>query len=802
MIIISNTKPFWLIDPFIRRIVRLSVYLIILGFFIPIIFNFILPTSVHAKGPTAWVADELLVGFRAGVPRDKGKAIYKAHGAAFIDEIPRIKTHIIRVPSHALEKIQRALSHRPEVEYVEKNVILAPDLVPNDPYYPSQWHLPKILALQAWEITKGSSDVIIAILDSGVDSNHPDLAAKIIDGYNFCDDNADTSDVYGHGTAVAGAAAALSNNGTGVAAPACESLIMPIRVSDTSGYANITTISRGLIWAVDHGARVMNLSFGGVAASSTIRNAAQYVVNNGGLVVAAAGNCACLDGTAETPYIISVSATDRYDNLALFSSRGEYVDVSAPGQSILSTLRGGSYSSVSGTSFASPVTAGIIALMWSVNPDLTWVGIRDLLEGTAVDLGIPGYDTSFGFGRVNAYEAVLAAIDATDPSDSTPPSVSISSPMDGAAVSGIVGVNVSASDNVGVTEIELYIDDVLFATDVTEPFVFTWDTTLSSNATHTLHAVAYDAAGNSNASGFRSLTVDNSKSDVTPPNVSISAPADGATVSGTVFVEVAASDDVGVFAVELYINGFLFRMDSAEPFVFTWDTTQYSNGIQKLQAVAYDAAGNSTASVIHSLTVDNYITDVTPPNVFISEPAYGTTVSGTFNIDVSASDDVGVFAVELYINDLLFRMDSTEPFAFAWDTTQTADGVYKIQAKAYDSAGNVAVSASRNLTVQNIHIKAETLPPEVSILSPYDESTHSKPVKIEVEAADDQRVVDLELFLDGIIFQSASCGESSCSLRFSWNIKQAKKGWHTLSAIAYDDDGNIGKSNQVAVNVK
>lgn len=293
---------------------------------------------------------------------------------------------------------------------------------------------------------------------------------------------------------------------------------------------------------MDHGAKVMNLSFGGVAGISTITSAAQYVVNHGGLVVAAAGNCGCFDATAENPYMISVSATDSSDKLASFSSTGNYVDLAAPGVSIYTTTKRGGYGGVSGTSFSSPITVGVAALIWSVNPGLSPANVETLLEANADDLGPAGYDTSFGCGRVNAYKAVLAAGGVPLPSpDTTPPSASISSPADGVSVSGTISVDVSAADNVGVTQVAPYIDGALFATDPTAPYSFAWDTTQSSNTTHTLQAVAYDAAGNSGASAAVSVTSGPSPCVSANPTVALSPSGTqwvktGTTVAYTVTV--------------------------------------------------------------------------------------------------------------------------------------------------------------------------------------------------------------------------------------------------------------------------
>jgi hypothetical protein len=666
---------------------------------------FLLNESIFAQGPPRWVANELLVTFHPGVAGERIQDIYHRHGATFIDEIPGIKTHLIRVPSHALEKVQRALSHRPEVEFVEKNRAFAPDLVPNDPYYPNQWHLAQIKAPQAWDITQGAADVIIAILDSGVDASHNDLSDKLVFGYNFYDYNTDTSDVYGHGTPVAGAAAAAGNNGIGVAGVAWGTRIMPIRVTSTDGWAYTSTISTGLTWAVDNGARVMNLSFSGVAGSQTIRNAAQYVVDRGGVVVAAAGNCGCNDSTAEAPYIVSVSATDSRDDLAYFSSRGDYVDVSAPGLGIWSTTRGGGYGSVSGTSFSSPVTAGVVALMLSANPDLTSLEVMEILENTTDDLGPVGYDTSFGFGRVNAYEAVLTAMASLPQPDTTPPSTHITSPAKGAIVSGTINVSVQAPDNVATVSVELYLDGELFATDTATPFTFVWDTGQAQDGDHTLQAVARDAAGNSGYSDSVTVMVDNSIVDINPPEVSITFPPDGSVVSGTISVMISETDDIGVTMVALYLDGGLMAEDYIAPFSFTWDTTRSADGPHTLQARAYDAAGNEATSAEVTVAVENPLIDNIAPTVNIITPKDGSTVSKVVKINIKAKDDSQLNQVQLFLDDNLFRTAVCNgtycSVQIAWNTRKEATGKHSLTATASDVAGNVGTTSDP----VNIYVK-------------------------------------------------------------------------------------------------
>lgn len=563
--------------------------------------------AAQAQQPTRWVDGELLVGFRAGVGAAGRYALYRDHGASFVEDIGRNTRVVrIRVPVLALEALKRRMERRPEVKFVEKNYEFEPALLPNDLQYASQWHLPKILAPQAWDLTQGAPGAVIAILDSGVEATHPDFAGKLVAGYNTYSNSTNTADQFGHGTAVAGAAGALTNNAVGVAGVAGVAPIMPVRVTDAAGRATSASIANGIAWAADHGARIVNLSFNGIAGNATIRTTAEYAYNHGTLVVAASGNCACVDPTQENPYVLSVSATDETDSLAYFSSTGAFVDLSAPGTNILTTARFGLYAADSGTSLASPIVAGVAALMFAANPALTPGLVTQLLEATAFDPGGNGYDQGFGHGRVDAFAAVSAAAGYAPPPDTTDPTVAMTAPLEGATVSGTAVVDVSASDDVGVVKVDLYVDGIFFVTDTASPYSFAWDTSALPNGTHTLHAVATDAAGNSASTAPISVTVSNAPPDTTPPTVSIAAPAAGATVSGTISVSASASDKVGVTKVEFYVDGALYATDTTAPYSFAWNTTQSGDGSHTLQAVAADAAGN-VASAARTVTVANNV---------------------------------------------------------------------------------------------------------------------------------------------------------------------------------------------------
>jgi hypothetical protein len=377
---------------------------------------------------------ELILKLRAGASPARGAALAGGHGAEVIDSLSELKMHRLRVPEAARESVQAALSRRAEVEWVEPNALLEPVAVPDDPRFEDAWHLGALGAPSAWDLSTGAG-VTLAILDSGVDPNHPDLEGKLVPGYNFYDGNSDTRDVFGHGTRVAGAAAADTNNGIGVASIGWGAQLMPIRVTSTSGYASAWAIAQGLAYAVDHGARVMNLSFAGVGGSSTVANAAAYAVQNGGVVVAAAGNCGCTESTPDRAELLTVGAMAQGDVIWSGSSRGDHVDFSAPGAAILSTVAGGGYGAGTGTSFSAPVAAGVVALLLAADPTLDAAEVEALLAASAVDLGGVGWDPAYGHGRLDAAAAVQAiSTSPPPPSDGTPPSVAITTPETGAIV--------------------------------------------------------------------------------------------------------------------------------------------------------------------------------------------------------------------------------------------------------------------------------------------------------------------------------------------------------------------------------
>jgi subtilisin family serine protease len=512
----------------------------------------------------------------------------------------QVGVRVLRVPPGRREAVLAALRNNPDFEFVEKDSIATPTATVNDTYYSSQWHLPKIACPTAWDITQGQASVVIAIIDSGVNLAHPDLALNLVPGRDLYWNDTDPSDDYGHGTAVAGSAAACGNNSTGVAGVAWKSCVMPLKVTASDGATSLSLLAQAVLYAADHGARVINMSFASPSSSISLQNAIDYAWSRNVVIVASAGNYA--NSTPQYPAactnVVAVSSTQSNDTLASSSSYGSFVTLAAPGVTIWTTDMNGNYCAKSGTSFSSPIVAGVAALVASANPALSNAEIVDILKNTADDLGASGYDPYFGHGRINASRAVQAASGGTPPPDTTAPAVSITSPAAGATVSGTVTVNISATDDVAVTKIELYADGTLVGSSTTAPASIAWDTTSLTAGSHTLQALAYDAANNVGASSSVTVDVQNSPADTTAPTTQISSPTNGATVSGTVSVTVKSSDNVKVTRTELYIDGKRTATSNSASLTFKWNTSKISNGAHNLQSFAYDAAGNKGNSTV------------------------------------------------------------------------------------------------------------------------------------------------------------------------------------------------------------
>lgn len=336
-----------------------------------------------------------------------------------------IDWYVVQVPFGLNEaSYHRLLNATGEYELIEPNMRVFPTRRPNDSLFGQQWHHQTINSELAWDVTVGNQNLIVAVTDTGCDPTHPDLRNLYVPGYNAVDDRAQSqggrvNDINGHGTHVAGCAAAEGDNGQGVSGVGWRFRIMPIRVSnDSSGGASYDWLSRGARWAADNGAKVISASYSGVD-SQIIEQTGQYVRSRGAIYLYAAGNEGRNLSGFDHPNVVVVGATQIGDGRPSWSNFGRGVDIFAPGVDIVATYNGGSYGPLSGTSMATPVANGVFAMVLSINPRLTPVLAESIVNRTARDLGASGNDDTWGWGRVDVNAAVRRAI-ASIPSPATP----------------------------------------------------------------------------------------------------------------------------------------------------------------------------------------------------------------------------------------------------------------------------------------------------------------------------------------------------------------------------------------------
>jgi thermitase len=416
--------------------------LIVLAIAILVISTF--PAIASAAPPDSptpvpdFSSQQILVKFKPGTSLPEAAQIHRQLGGQIRETIPGIGVQVVTVPKGQAMAKAKAYCSNPRVAYAEPDFVVQVAGTPDDPYFGRQYALTKIEAPQAWDVTAGSPSINIAILDTGVDQNHPDLADKIVSDINFTS-SPTADDIHGHGTHVAGIAAAMTNNGIGVAGLGCSCTIMNVKVLGDTGAGTYSAIAAGITWAADNGAEVINMSLGGSGYSSTLEDAVNYAWSKGVVVVAAAGN----DGSTSPMYpayfvnCIAVAATTSLDSKASFSNYGDWVDVAAPGTSIYSTRRDGTYGYGAGTSMASPHVAGLAGLVSTVVNDTSGNGrvndeVRARIEATCDDIGVTG----IGAGRINAYKAVSDGGTTPPP----PPTGSIAGTVtdaeDGSAIAG------------------------------------------------------------------------------------------------------------------------------------------------------------------------------------------------------------------------------------------------------------------------------------------------------------------------------------------------------------------------------
>ncbi|HZT05656.1 MAG TPA: S8 family peptidase [Chloroflexota bacterium] len=348
-------------------------------------------------------------------------------GASVLDHVIDDHVTLLRVPIGEERRAAARLTVRPEVVWAQPNYVRSAQMMANDPLFPQQWGLQRIQTPDAWDVTTGTASVVVAVVDTGVDLGHPELQGKIVDGRNFLEPDESPQDDGGHGTHVAGTIAATINNGMGIAGIAPGVSIMPIKVLKADGSGKDSTVAAGMRWAIDHGARIINMSFSGAEVSPALTEAVAYAQSKNVLLVVAAGNEGSSDPTfpAATDPVIAVGATDQADHRAYYSNFGDWIDIAGPGTNILSTYWDGTstYRTDTGTSMAAPHVTGVIALLLSLHPEYSIPEVEAILRSTADPIG----DSGLGAGRVNAARAVAAAAQLP-PTPTPPPPTAVATP--------------------------------------------------------------------------------------------------------------------------------------------------------------------------------------------------------------------------------------------------------------------------------------------------------------------------------------------------------------------------------------
>ena len=377
--------------------------------------------AIFATG--AYAPDELIVRFKSSTSGKRIDECFQTIDIHIQMEIEELHALVLGIDTGDVANTFYHVLDCAGVLYLEPNFLLqATDTIPNDPDWGLQYGLINVRAPQGWDLSTGSSSVTIAIVDTGIDLNHLDLAGKLVAGYDFVNNDIDPQDDNGHGTHVAGIAAASSNNALGIAGVSWGARIMPVKVLNASGGGTYADTVTGVIWAVDHGAQVINLSLGGTGPSSILEDAINYAHSKGVVVVASAGNGGnnFVLYPARYPNVIAVARTDsanKWDG----SNYGPEVDLAAPGTSIYSTVIGG-YDYKSGSSMSTGFVSGLAAVLMSVSGNTSPDTIESQMESTALDIEFAGWDEYTGAGLIQMDVAIQQALQVANQSEETGPS--------------------------------------------------------------------------------------------------------------------------------------------------------------------------------------------------------------------------------------------------------------------------------------------------------------------------------------------------------------------------------------------
>ncbi len=429
--------------------------------------------------------------------------------------------------------------------------------------------------------------------------------------------------------------------------------------------------------------------------------------------------------------VVTDPFTWHWDNLQVYNSTDSItppspIDTAKPAVTLTVPSNGASFSAGNITLTASATdNVGVSSVDFYIDGTLKGQG---LLGSTAGIYSLPitvasltnGTHTVYAVAKDaagNTQQSANTSITVSAPSDTTKPSVTLTSPSNSAsftAGTGTITFSATASDNIAVSSVDFYVDNTLLANGTTTgngTYTLTQSTANLAVAAHTIYAVAKDAAGNTQQSSTVNITILQA-ADTTAPSISLTAPAANTTVSGTITVSSDATDNIGVASVSYFIDGSstAFSIDTTQPYNSSWNSALATNGNHTIMAKATDTSGNLGQTAAVTFTVNNTVADTTKPTVKITDPLNGATVSGTKTITVSASDNIGISKVELLIDGVLKAVDTTSPYSFSWSTTSYGDGTHTLEARAIDAANNSSTSTALSVTVKNTTTTPSTTP--------------------------------------------------------------------------------------------
>ena len=495
-------------------------------------------------------------------------------------------------------------------------------------------------------------------------------------------------------------------------------------------------------------------------------------------------------GLSNGVHSITATSTDKAGNVSPVSSSVSItIDTVAPAAPVISSPASGTSTTDTTPTFSGTAEASSTVKLYDgsgTTPIATttasstgsWTATSSTLTIDSHSITAKATDKAGNTSPASASASI--SITSTSTTDTTAPTVSITSPSDGETISGVVTVAASASDNVAVSKVDFFVAGNYKGTDTTSPYTYSLDTTTyTDGVSYSITAKATDSSGNY-ATTYIMVTISNSPTatDTTPPVVTPppNQVAEATSASGAVvnYPAATATDDVDgtLTATCTPASGSTFPL-----------------GTTTVNCSATDSSGNTGTA---SFTVT--VRDTTAPTASITSPSDGSSASGTISVTVSASDKVGVSKVDLYIDGNLFRTDTTSPYSFSLDTTTLGNGDHQLQAKVTDPSGNSGTSMAVTVTVQNTIATNDTTAPVVTITSPSDGTIlKGASVTITVSATDNVAMSKVRIFIDGQLVADLTSSTSSYS--YNWNIKKVTTGDHTITAVGYDTSGNTASDS-------